>query len=94
LDYPEAKVSEAELKRNTNAFFKKMQAFWEKGGEFLEVGVRSGLLLGGMSIMNYMGISLSKEICSLALSAIVAEKTLVNVLKAAKGVIKIDISGK
>lgn len=88
LDYPEAKVGEAELKKTTNAFFKPLQECWEKKGEeFVEVGIRSGVFLAAMAISGSCGVPALAG--TLVVGAITAGKPLAEVLKAARGVFKI-----
>ncbi len=82
-------ISENEAIEKANAFLQPFRDCWSENGKaFVEVGIRSGLFLGAISIASLLGIAATPAIATTVLGAIAAEKPLATVLKAAKGVFK------
>jgi len=86
--FPNGEVSEEQVVKKVNAFFKPFRDMWsEKGKELAESSCRTGLFLGAMAIAPYCGVPITAG--ALILGAITAGKPLAEVLKASKGVFKI-----
>lgn len=86
--FPNGDVSEEQVVKKVNAFFKPFRDMWsEKGKELAESSCRTGLFLGAMAIAPYCGVPITAG--ALILGAITAGKPLAEVLKASKGVFKI-----
>ena len=88
IAFSTAEISEKEVIKKADTILKPFRDCWtEKGKEFVEVATRSGLFLGAMSIAQFCGVPPLAG--TLVFGAIASGKPLADVLKAAKGIVKI-----